>query len=547
MLRALFTAQRSAGVIRSLLAPHPPPKPQQAWFLPASFPVRRSSGVVASFKNVSFAYSGGKEILEDVNFSVRDGSKVTIMGQNGAGKSSIIKLLAGNLHPDGGVVNIKPGETVAVAKQTMPLECRDMTVEQYFASQFRDGDSPGVRLPSLIAGVLRDVDLVAPSHRVIKSFSGGQQARLLLAAALITDPTVLLLDEPTNNLDRDGIESLRWLIMSTEKTCLVISHDEDFLNSFTDSVLYLDIFSKAVEAYNGDYLFVKKEIEKRMQRENAANMRLKKAAQAKKDQAGVFAHKGGGMRKQAKKMREAADGMMDQLVDVRKEDEALRRFSLPFTPARAKGPLMTIDKVSIRSPHTGDMVAVKLPSGRAVPLHKGDRLHVVGPNGIGKTTFLELVAKGEAEGVAVAEGAKIGYYRQDFHNFDFSATVWACLQNAAKGVRVVNEQEIRKTAALFMLRGPMFFQQVGTLSEGQKALLSLCCLMLEQPSVLILDEPTNHVNFRHLPSVADAVKRFEGPVILVSHNEHWMAEIAIDHNDTLDMGQARAQFTKAAC
>ena len=159
--------------------------------------------------------------------------------QNGAGKSSIIKLLAGSLQPDWGSINVEPDAVVSTAKQTMPVDSREMTVKAYFASQFRkegdDGDDCndvlGHRLPAMIAEVLREVELEAPLDRVVKSFSGGQQARLLLAAALITNPDILLLDEPTNNLDQAGIERLRDLITDTDKTCLVISHDEGFLNS----------------------------------------------------------------------------------------------------------------------------------------------------------------------------------------------------------------------------------------------------------------------------------------------------------------------------
>jgi ATPase subunit of ABC transporter with duplicated ATPase domains len=487
--------------------------------------------VVASFKDVCFGY-GTREILEEVAFSVREGSKITIMGQNGAGKSSIIKLLSDELYADSGVVNIKPGETVAVAKQTMPVECREMTVKQYFESHFDEHNSPGPKLDARIATVLNDVELVAPAERLIRSFSGGQQARLLLAGALITEPSILLLDEPTNNLDAAGIRHLKDLIISTDKTCMVISHDEDFLNSFTDSVLYLDMFSRQVESYNGDYFFVKSEIDRRVARENMANARLAASAKKKTAQAGVFANKGGGMRLVAKRMRAAAADMKDSLVDVRREDESLKNFVFPFTlPSDFSGNLLTLRQLSSRCPSTGDMVASPLSDG-AVKLNRKSRLRVVGPNGCGKTTFLELVAKGAAPGLQMVPGLRVGYYRQDFHNFDFSASVLACLERASNGGH--SQQEIRNAAGSFMLRGDIALQAVATLSEGQKALLSLACLVLERPAVLIMDEPTNHVNFRHLPGVAAAVRDFEGAVILVTHDTHFAENVGIEKE--LDMG-----------
>ena len=505
-------------------------------------------GVVASFKDVCFGY-GVREILEDTSFSVRGGSKVTIMGQNGAGKSSIIKLLSGEMRAGSGTVNILPGETVAVAKQTMPVACREMTVTQYFASHF-DGsvagnasaaaEHPGPRLDARIAAVLEQVELVAPAERLVRSFSGGQQARLLLAGALISDPSILLLDEPTNNLDAAGIAHLRELLAHTDKTVLVISHDEGFLNSFTDSVLYLDVFAKAVEQHAGDYFFVKAEVERRIARENAANARLAAAAKKKVAQAGKFAGKGGGMRLVAKRMRSVAADMEGQLVDVRREDTVLRDFAFPFSlPPAFTGNLLTLSQLSSRCPQTGSMVAARLKDG-PLKLGRKDRLRVLGPNGIGKTTFLELVAKGTAPGLALGEGARVGYYRQDFHNFDFDASVLATLAAASDGAHT--QQQLRNTAASFMLSGDTALQPVATLSEGQKALLSLACLVLEAPSVLIMDEPTNHVNFRHLPAVAAAVRSFEGAVLLVSHDAGFCREVGAAKE--LDMGyelQAEAQ------
>ena len=487
-------------------------------------------------KGLTFGYGNNDQnkILDDVEFSVQEGSKVTIMGQNGAGKSSIIKLLGKTLRPDEGQVIIRSGERVATAMQTMPMASRELTVKEFFREQLSLGGNDNATLENheleakmskALGAVVLDVE--AAGDRIVKSFSGGQQARLLLAAALIQNPTILLLDEPTNNLDADGLWHLQNLIQETEKTCLVISHDEDFLNSFTDQVLYLDIYSKKVETYEGDYFFVKEEIAKRIKRENAANALLLKKAQAKKDQAGKFANKGGGLRKVAKTMRGVAADMEAAVVDVRREDVALRDFTLPFGRYASTGPVLSIEQVSSYQRSSGTML---LP----VKLRKGSRVQVTGPNGIGKTTFLEMIVAGTAPGVVLAEDATVGYYRQDFSNFDFDATVMACLEEASNQNHTT--QEIRKTAAAFLLRGRhVMTQQVKTLSEGQKGLLSLACLHLQQPSILIMDEPTNHINFRHLPALARAVNSFEGAVLLVSHDYHFVQDVGID--TVIDMGK----------
>lgn len=489
------------------------------------------NGPVVRFKDVSFAHPNSpNELLDRADFVIAKGSKVTIMGQNGSGKSTIIKLINETLHPEQGEVIVRPGEKVATVMQTMPMDCRDLTVMEFFAKQLAvEGlePLPNHEIEAKMHKAVTSVLLDAPRDRIIKSFSGGQQARLLLAAALIHNPTLLLLDEPTNNLDADGLWHLQSLITDTEQTCVVVSHDEDFLNSFTDQVLYLDIFSKKVETYQGDYFFVKNEITKRMKRENAENARRKKEAQTKKDQANKFANKGGGLRKVAKTMRQVASDIEDGLVDVRKEDVTLREFTIPFTQSSETGKLLRIAQVS------GFQRVASLQSG-PIELRKGSRVQVCGPNGCGKTTFLETIAAGTAPGVTMEDGVSIGYYRQDFHNFDFDASVISCLETASN--RKHTKEEIFQKAASFLLRGKtVMAQQVKTLSEGQKGLLSLACLSLQEPSILIMDEPTNHINFRHLPALANAVRSFQGAVLLVSHDYHFVDSVGVD--STIDMGK----------
>src|SRR3989344_1299202 len=162
------------------------------------------------------------------------------MGQNGAGKTTSFNLITRPIKPDSGAIHIGPGITVAMAKQVISRDMLDLTVQEFFQGCFKN---KVYDIDPKIKEVLEIVNLRADNDKIIRSFSGGQQARLLLASAIIQDPDLLLLDEPTNNLDKEGILHLTRFLINYDKTCVIISHDAEFLNAFTNGVLYLDVFT----------------------------------------------------------------------------------------------------------------------------------------------------------------------------------------------------------------------------------------------------------------------------------------------------------------
>ncbi|NQU99454.1 MAG: ABC-F family ATP-binding cassette domain-containing protein, partial [Parcubacteria group bacterium] len=196
--------------------------------------------VILRFSEATFEYEHKKPVIDEVSFSVRKGAKLTLMGQNGAGKSTIFNLIRKKLKPTKGNIFITNDATVGTALQAIAKEDFSLSVEQYFAKAF---EMVPTNLKSKISKVMEAVNLDVPIDRLVGDLSGGQQARVLLAFALIQDPDILLLDEPTNNLDQEGIEHLIYFLMMYSKTVIVISHDADFLNSFTEGVLYLDVFT----------------------------------------------------------------------------------------------------------------------------------------------------------------------------------------------------------------------------------------------------------------------------------------------------------------
>ena len=485
-----------------------------------------SNETIVRFQEVTYYFNEKKPLLDNVDFSVRRGMKITIMGQNGAGKSTMFKLITKNLKPQKGSIHMDRDLTYAIATQVMAKEDMPLTVKAFFEKRFHEKI---YNIDVKIKNVLEVVNLEAPNDRIISSFSGGQQARLLLAAALIQEPELLLLDEPTNNLDPEGIWHLTSFLMNYDKTCIVISHDADFLNAFTDGVLYLDAATKKVEQYTGDYYNVVEEIKARIEKENRKNTLLAKEALANKEQANAFAHKGGKLRLVAKKMREKAEELEDAMVDVRREDHAIRDFSIPAQDDLS-GELFHMTSYTLIKNH--EPVEVKAN----IALRKDQHLLLAGPNGIGKSTLLESIANGTAKGLTLAKDLVIGYYRQDFSTLNFEDTVWESLHSAL-GYSESRETEhyLRSTAAGFLINGHMMGTKIGHLSEGQKGLVAFTRLIFQKPGLLILDEPTNHINFRHLPLIAKALSEYEGAMILVSHVPEFVEQIRIDQ--VLDLGK----------
>ena len=476
--------------------------------------------VVLRFSDVSFGYNDKTKLLDEVNFSVRERAKVTLMGQNGAGKTTIFNLILGKSSPEEGGVHIKNGASIAIAAQVIKKNELIKTVREFFEGAF---EKKVYDIDPKIAKVLDAVNLTVDTGKKVSELSGGQQARLLLAFALIQNPDILLLDEPTNNLDKAGIEHLTKFLSEYPKTVIVISHDAHFLNSFTHGVLYLDFYQKKVEQYVGDYLKVVEEIAARIERERSENVRLQKEISDRKEKMNFFAQKGGHMRDVARKMREAIEELEEQLVEMREEDKTIAQFRIGAT--EITGEILKLSSISGMKNHKTVAKPIK------ISLKKTNVLLVNGPNGSGKTTFLKALAARKLKGAEFGEGTLIGYYAQDFSNLDEKKTVY---QTLADVMKQGSEERLRQVGAQFLFTDDLLGNHVSSLSEGQKGLLCFARFVLLQPNLLVLDEPTNHINFRHLPIIAKALDEYQGAIVFVSHMADFVEKIKVD--ETLDLG-----------
>lgn len=477
---------------------------------------------VLRFEDVTFNYNENKHILQEANFVIRKGIKLTLMGQNGAGKSTLFSLIMGERKPDEGRIIIGQDLHVAIAKQLIPHTEWSLTVREFLQKAF---DEKIYDIDKKAKEVFAIVHLNVPLDRTIKELSGGQKGRLLIAQALIQKPDILLLDEPTNNLDKAGIALLTDFLKSYPGTVIVISHDAPFLNSFTHGVLYMNTQNHKVEQYVGNYYKVVEDIKRQVEREQRANAQLEKEIIGNKEKVNFFAHKGGKMRKLAAKLKDEIEEMEEDKVEVRKEDRTIKPFTINCQEDIGSV-IVKFEHVEVL--HDGNPVKRNVD----IELRKGDKLHIIGPNGIGKTTLLEKIAKRTEKGVTIQDGITVGYYRQDFSTLDFDKTAY---QELAQVLKKLDDQLLRRTAASMLLGSEQLSSKIGLLSEGQKGLLMFAYLRLQQPGLLILDEPTNHINFRHIPLIAEAIKNFEGPVIIVSHVGEFVRELGI--TQTLDLGK----------
>jgi ATPase subunit of ABC transporter with duplicated ATPase domains len=488
---------------------------------------------------------GGRTLFEGVSLELNPGSRYGLVGANGSGKTTFVRIVAGDEPATDGNVILPARARMGVLRQDRFLDddgiilelamMGDAPIWKALAERARivdhgEGDPTrladledviahgnGYTLEARATSILEGLGIPIASHRQrLATLSGGFKLRVLLAQVLVGGPDVLLLDEPTNHLD---ILSIRWLekfLASYQGAALVISHDQRFLDNVATHIL--DVDYETITEYVGNYSAFVLEKQAVRDRKEAEIARAEKIIADKR----AFVERFGAKATKAKQ----AQSRLKQIerIEVEELAQSSRRTPLfRFTPERPSGrDVLEIQGVSKAYGKNQVLRDVSLT------LRRGERLAVIGPNGLGKSTLLKIVmdrVKADAGSVRFGHEVRAGYFAQDHHEL-LPAPDKKLLDYVWDIIPTEGTAFVRGQLGRVLFSGEDVEKKVGSLSGGEAARLIFCKIGVEKPNFLVLDEPTNHLDIEAIGALIDGLKAFEGTLLFVSHDRHFVSELA---------------------
>ncbi|ACI98958.1 ABC-F family ATP-binding cassette domain-containing protein [Rhodospirillum centenum] len=480
----------------------------------------------------------GRVLLDRATVAIPDGHKVALVGRNGTGKSTLLKLIAGELAPDAGEITLPVGTRMGWVRQEAPAGAASLletvlAADEERTALLREAEQTGdpVRIAEIhtrladigahaaearAARILSGLGFDAEAQRrPCSDFSGGWRMRVALAGVLFTEPDLLLLDEPTNHLDLEATLWLEDFLKSYPHTVLIVSHDRNLLNRVPTTIVHLD--QLRLTAYGGNYdAFVRTRAMKLdLMRAQAAKQEVQRQnLQAFVDRFRFKASKA----RQAQSKLKAIERLGPRIQVI---DDTPVRFDFP-SPEELAPPLMTLDGAEVG--YDGRPVLRRLD----LRIDQDDRIALLGANGNGKSTLVKLLAgrlKPLTGEVRRSSKVRIGYFAQ--HQADELTLEWTALRQMQSSMPGIAEEKVRAHLGRFGFNQAKAETRIGDLSGGEKAKLLLAIMTKDAPHILMLDEPTNHLDIDSREALVEALNDYQGAVILISHDPH-LIELTAD-------------------
>jgi ATP-binding cassette subfamily F protein 3 len=504
--------------------------------------------------NVSKGY-GGQLLYRDASFIIGPGEKVGLVGPNGAGKTSLFRLITGEEKPDTGTIGVPDKVRLAYFSQTVG-EMKGKTVleevihanpridqlqkdlkklEEKLGTELSDeemqktlerlGDVQtefeqlgGYDLEHQAQAILTGLGLMPHQHQQkVEEFSGGWKMRIALAKVLVQRPDIILMDEPTNYLDMESIVWLEEWLKNYSGAVFMTCHDREFMNSIVKKIV--EVNHQVVTVFSGNYDFYEREKKIRLEQLRASHSRQQDMLAKEEEFIARFAARASHAAQVQSRVKK-----LDKIdrIELPPEDQIIN-FEFPKTPRSGNDVVKMKNLVKIYETPIGPKTVFSHVNG---VIERLDRLAVVGVNGAGKSTLLKCIAKqlSPSDGaMELGSNVELGYFSQ--FSLDILKPNLTVMEEMRSRLQDKNDGYIRNLLAAFLFRGDDVDKKISVLSGGEKSRLILASLLTSPVNLLILDEPTNHLDIRSREVLVDALKNFEGTLIIVSHDRHFLKQL----------------------